>query len=51
MLYLRGALQPLSERLALRDTTRLAESMRLADQANASGSHDALLGVAAKALE
>ena len=51
MLYLRGVLQPLSERAALRDQTRLAEAMRLAAESGESRSQDPLLGVAAKALD
>jgi NAD(P)-dependent dehydrogenase (short-subunit alcohol dehydrogenase family) len=51
MLYLRGVLQPLTEWRALKDQTRLAEAMRLAEQTNASREHDALLGVAAQAIE
>ncbi|HEX4482676.1 MAG TPA: short-chain dehydrogenase/reductase [Solirubrobacteraceae bacterium] len=51
MLYLRGVLQPLTERLALKDTTGLVEAMRLAEEANRANGNDSPLGVAAKALD
>jgi NAD(P)-dependent dehydrogenase (short-subunit alcohol dehydrogenase family) len=51
MLYLRGVLQPLTEWRALKDQTQLAEAMRLAEETNSSREHDALLGVAAQAIE
>ncbi|HEV2975102.1 MAG TPA: short-chain dehydrogenase/reductase [Solirubrobacteraceae bacterium] len=51
MLYLRGVLQPLSERRALREPERLAEAMRLAADSQESRGQDPLLGVAAKALD
>lgn len=50
MLYLRGLLQPLSERRALRDMSRLAEGVRLAEQAGETDEHHPVLGVAAAAL-
>jgi NAD(P)-dependent dehydrogenase (short-subunit alcohol dehydrogenase family) len=50
LLVLRGLLQPLSERRALKDTTRLAEIMRMAASSNESTTQDPLLGVAAQAL-
>jgi hypothetical protein len=46
---LRSVVQRVVERAALRDTTRLAEGMRLAE-AHAE-EQDPLLGVAAKAIE
>jgi NAD(P)-dependent dehydrogenase (short-subunit alcohol dehydrogenase family) len=49
VLLMRGIIQPLIERAALRDTARLAEGIRLAE-AHAD-EQDLLLGVAAKALE
>jgi NAD(P)-dependent dehydrogenase (short-subunit alcohol dehydrogenase family) len=49
MLALRGALQPLTERLSLRESDGLTEAMRLAD-ADTEDEHDSQLGVAAKAL-
>jgi NAD(P)-dependent dehydrogenase (short-subunit alcohol dehydrogenase family) len=51
MLYLRGVLQPLTERLAQRDTDRLAEAMRLAEEANRANGAGSPLGVAAKVLD
>jgi NAD(P)-dependent dehydrogenase (short-subunit alcohol dehydrogenase family) len=51
MLALRGILQPLTERQAAADPSRLNEAMRLADEANQAGGQDPLLGVAAKALD
>ncbi len=51
MLYLRGVLQPLSERRTLREPERLAEAMRLAADSHESRDQDSLLGVAAKALD
>jgi NAD(P)-dependent dehydrogenase (short-subunit alcohol dehydrogenase family) len=51
MLYLRGVLQPLTERLALKDTSGLLEAMRLAEEANRADGDSSPLGVAAKALD
>jgi NAD(P)-dependent dehydrogenase (short-subunit alcohol dehydrogenase family) len=51
MLYLRGVLQPLTERRTLRDPRRLREAMRLAADSTESYDADPLLGVAAKALD
>ena len=51
MLYLRGVLQPLTERMALKDGERLAEAMRLAEETNRSSSESSPLGVAAKVLD
>ncbi|HEX3434226.1 MAG TPA: short-chain dehydrogenase/reductase [Solirubrobacteraceae bacterium] len=51
MLALRGILQPLTERQAAADPTRLNEAMRLANEANRAGGMDPLLGVSAKALD
>ncbi len=51
MLALRGILQPLTERQAATNHTRLNEAMRLADEANRAGDQDPLLGIAAKALD
>jgi hypothetical protein len=49
-LALRGIVQPLVERSALKETARLAEAMRLAELEGA-GAEEELLGVAARALE
>jgi NAD(P)-dependent dehydrogenase (short-subunit alcohol dehydrogenase family) len=51
MLYLRGVLQPLTERRVLKDQAGLAEAMRLAEASNESQTEDPLLGIAAKALD
>ena len=51
MLALRGLLQPLSERAALRDSSMLIESMRMAEASGEAEEQDPLLGVAAKALD
>ncbi|HEX5225146.1 MAG TPA: short-chain dehydrogenase/reductase [Solirubrobacteraceae bacterium] len=52
MIAMRGVLQPLSEWATLRDTARLAEGIRLADESrSAEGEEDAVLGVAARALD
>lgn len=51
MLYLRGVLQPLTERRTLNEPARLAEAMRIAADSTESRSADPLLGVAAKALD
>jgi hypothetical protein len=50
MLYLRGLLQPLMERRALRDMDTLRESIRIAESASESETMDPVLGVAARAL-
>ena len=47
---LRGAFQPLLERLAARDPASLVEAMRLADPAEQEHAMDPLLGVSAKAV-
>jgi len=51
MLYLRGVLQPLSERRVQKNEGELVEAIRLSDESGESRSQDPLLGVAAKALE
>jgi NAD(P)-dependent dehydrogenase (short-subunit alcohol dehydrogenase family) len=50
MLYLRGLLQPLSERQALSDMEGLRESVRLAETSAESETMDPVLGVAANVL-
>jgi NAD(P)-dependent dehydrogenase (short-subunit alcohol dehydrogenase family) len=50
MLALRGILQPLTERQALRDSAKLSEAMRVAAESQESSDHDPVLGVAAKAI-
>jgi NAD(P)-dependent dehydrogenase (short-subunit alcohol dehydrogenase family) len=49
MMAMRGILQPLTERRTLRDTSALAEGMRMAESEGAS--EDSVLGVAARALD
>ncbi|HWG07469.1 MAG TPA: short-chain dehydrogenase/reductase [Solirubrobacteraceae bacterium] len=51
MLYLRGIVQPLTERAARGRKAELLEAMRLAAESGESERHDPLLGVAGKALE
>jgi NAD(P)-dependent dehydrogenase (short-subunit alcohol dehydrogenase family) len=51
MLLLRGLLQPLTERLMLRERDHLAEGLRMAESSAESDGQDPLLGVAAKALD
>jgi NAD(P)-dependent dehydrogenase (short-subunit alcohol dehydrogenase family) len=51
MLAARGLLQPLLERRALRDSEALAEALRVAESSGEAQSQDALLGVAAQAIE
>lgn len=51
MLALRGILQPLSERQALRDSAELSEAMRLAAESHESSDHHPVLGIAAKASD
>jgi NAD(P)-dependent dehydrogenase (short-subunit alcohol dehydrogenase family) len=51
MLWLRGVLQPLIERRAQRDSDALAEALRIAESSGEAQSQDALLGVAAQAIE
>jgi NAD(P)-dependent dehydrogenase (short-subunit alcohol dehydrogenase family) len=51
MLTLRGILQPLTERQALKDGAELSEAMRVAAESHESGDDDPLLGVAAKAID
>jgi NAD(P)-dependent dehydrogenase (short-subunit alcohol dehydrogenase family) len=51
MLALRGVLQPLIERRAQRDTEALANALRVAESSGEAQSQDALLGVAAQAIE
>lgn len=49
MLLLRGLLQPLSERRALRDMPHLAEGVRMAEETAETAEHHPVLGVAAAA--
>jgi NAD(P)-dependent dehydrogenase (short-subunit alcohol dehydrogenase family) len=51
MLALRGVLQPLIERRAQRDSEALANALRLAESSGEAQGQDALLGVAAQAIE
>src|SRR4029077_8729030 len=51
MLILRGLLQPLSEWGTLRNSDQLARAVRLATSSNESQNQDALLGVAAQAVD
>ena len=51
MLSLRGVLQPLIERRAQRDSDALAEALRIAESSGEAQGQDALLGVAAQAIE
>jgi NAD(P)-dependent dehydrogenase (short-subunit alcohol dehydrogenase family) len=51
MLTLRGVLQPLIERRAQRDTEALASALRIAESSGEAQGQDALLGVAAQAIE
>jgi NAD(P)-dependent dehydrogenase (short-subunit alcohol dehydrogenase family) len=51
MLYLRGIVQPLTERAARGNEAQLAEAMRLAAESNEAAGQDELLGVAGRALE
>jgi NAD(P)-dependent dehydrogenase (short-subunit alcohol dehydrogenase family) len=51
MLYLRGVLQPLSERRLQKNQAELVEAIRLSDESGESRTQDPLLGVAAKALD
>jgi NAD(P)-dependent dehydrogenase (short-subunit alcohol dehydrogenase family) len=51
MLSLRGVLQPLIERRAQRDSEALAEALRIAESSGEAQNQDALLGVAAQAIE
>ena len=51
MLAMRGLLQPLLERRALRDGDALADALRVAESSGEAQSQDPLLGVAAQAIE
>jgi NAD(P)-dependent dehydrogenase (short-subunit alcohol dehydrogenase family) len=51
MLYMRGVLQPLIERGARRRGDELAEALRVSESSGEAHSQDALLGVAAQAIE
>lgn len=51
LLYLRGIVQPLTERAARSRQAELANAMRLAAESGESEAHDPLLGVAGKALD
>jgi NAD(P)-dependent dehydrogenase (short-subunit alcohol dehydrogenase family) len=51
MLSLRGVLQPLIERRAQRDSEALANALRIAESSREAQGQDALLGVAAQAIE
>jgi NAD(P)-dependent dehydrogenase (short-subunit alcohol dehydrogenase family) len=50
MLALRGLVQPLTERAALRDTSGLEEAIRLASSPEETEQEDPLLGVSGRAL-
>ena len=50
LIYLRGFLQPLLERQALRDIDSLRENVRISETSGEAQTMDPLLGVAAKAL-
>ncbi len=50
MLYLRGLLQPLTERRAISDMDALRESVRIAETSDEAETMDPLLGVAANVL-
>ena len=49
--YMRGVLQPLSERRAAKEQSRLLEAMQLAEQSNRNNGDSSPLGVAAKAID
>jgi NAD(P)-dependent dehydrogenase (short-subunit alcohol dehydrogenase family) len=51
MLTLRGVLQPLNERMALRDLERLSEGIRLTETSGQAEAEDPVLGVSAAARE
>jgi NAD(P)-dependent dehydrogenase (short-subunit alcohol dehydrogenase family) len=51
MLVVRGMLQPLIERRAMRDSDALADAMRLAESSGEAQGQDPLLGVSAQAIE
>jgi NAD(P)-dependent dehydrogenase (short-subunit alcohol dehydrogenase family) len=51
MMVLRGVLQPLTEKRTMRELSKLAEAVRLADAAGESQDVDPLLGVASRALD
>jgi len=51
MLAARGLLQPLIERRALKDTSLLSESMRIAQATGEAEAQDPLLGVAGNVAE
>jgi hypothetical protein len=50
LIYLRGVLQPLLERQALRDIDSLRENVRISETSGEAETMDPLLGVSAKAL-
>jgi NAD(P)-dependent dehydrogenase (short-subunit alcohol dehydrogenase family) len=50
MLLLRGLLQPLTERMMLKDLDGLAETMRLAEAGEEEQAEDPILGVSARAI-
>jgi NAD(P)-dependent dehydrogenase (short-subunit alcohol dehydrogenase family) len=50
MLLLRGVIQPLTERMMLKDLDRLADGMRLAEAPGEAQDEDPVLGVSARAL-
>jgi hypothetical protein len=50
MLLLRGVMQPLTERMMLKDLDGLAETMRLAAAAEEAQAEDPVLGVSARAI-
>jgi NAD(P)-dependent dehydrogenase (short-subunit alcohol dehydrogenase family) len=51
MMLARGLLQPLSERLALKDSAELGEAMRQAEATGEADGQDPLLGVAMQAID
>ncbi|MHB8240451.1 MAG: short-chain dehydrogenase/reductase [Solirubrobacteraceae bacterium] len=51
MMLARGLLQPLSERMALKDSAQLAEAMRQAEASGEADNQDPLLGVAMQATD
>jgi NAD(P)-dependent dehydrogenase (short-subunit alcohol dehydrogenase family) len=50
MLILRGLIQPITERIILKDLDKLAESMRLAEEPGETHAEDPILGVSARAI-
>jgi NAD(P)-dependent dehydrogenase (short-subunit alcohol dehydrogenase family) len=50
MLILRGLIQPITERIILKDLDKLAEGMRLAEEPDETHAEDPILGVSARAI-